>query len=356
MTVGALEFDSDSLANVTYSRSIGNCGMYGMTTSQLTADCYLDDLTSQMLAGMIQPNTPVVLSVGKVGFANKFPEFILGSADLSAKGVLKITAYDKCSNADVKFLPGTQFTEKDASGNKNMYSAIDVLNAAAGQIGFDKVTYSDTIVMPSLYYSEFVGKTCRQIFEEISKFGGAWYADGKNLNLLPYCYINNSFNADDDERTELITMGGKEITHAYITDGTYSKTYEYGSGEWWYKTQSVSGQYLIGKQSCDTAAANIVGKKYNAWKIDKIITDGMITPAMAYGGTYIPLDVSISFGLLDIVASVGAPAVSQSYTDYSDEKERALSDKVNKNTIYKNVFINENDGFTYTYYEEDDDT
>lgn len=347
-----MEFDSDSLANVTFSRSLGNCGMYGMTTSQLTADCYLDDLTSQMLAGMIQPDTPVTFTVGEIGFMNAFPEFILGTADLSAKGVLKITAYDRCANADVKFLPGTQFTEKDASGKKNMYSAILVLDAAAGQIGFSKAAYYGDIRLPSLYYSEFVGKTCRQIFEEFSKFGGTWYADGENISLLPYCSINGTFTVGKDERTELISMGGKEITHAYITDGTYSKTYEYGSGEW-YKTQSVSGQYLIGKQSCDTVAGNIVGKKYKAWKIDSLVTDTMITPAMAFDGTYIPLDVNISFGLLDIVASVGAPAVSQSYTDYSDEKERALSDKVNKNTIYKNVYINENDGFTYTYYEED---
>ena len=349
--MGALEFDEDSLANITYSRSIANSGMYGVATSQLTADCYLSDLTSQMLATMIQPNTPVIFSAGGFGFT--FPAFILGYADVSSKGVLRITAYDLCTNADVKFSPGEQFTEKDSSGNKNTYSAIEILNAAAAQIGFNAASYSAKIEFPKLYYSEFAGKSCRQIFEEFSKFGGVWYADGEYINFLPYCSPVNSFTADKDSRTELIFMGSREISHAYITDGTYSQTYEYGSGEW-YKTQAVSGQYLIGKNSCDAAAGAIVGKIYKAWKCDSMIIDSMIKPDMAFNGEYIPLDITINFGCTAICASAGAPAVQQSYTDYEDEKQRAISNKLSKNTIYKNVFVNENDGFTYTYFEEDE--
>lgn len=306
-------------------------GMSGIITSQLTADCRADQDTAAAIANGVPPGSTVTLTVSEFGYT--LPDMVLGFVDIRDGG-LTVTAYDKTVNADIEFTAtGTSFTEwaDAAHTRKNLYRASDVLNAAAQKMGLGGA--GNVPVLPDLYYNEFVGKSCRQIFEEASKVGGIWYAAQGSIVFSPFNASGSSFTPPaETDRTDIKYLGSKIISRAFVTDSYHNAVYEYGNtAAAWYSTVTVSGAYLIGSSMCAAAGGRVVGETYRAWNIDKMSMSGTISPGALYtvsGQKYPALSLVIDFGATDITGSVGAPAVQQSYADYQSMTERALKNKI----------------------------
>jgi hypothetical protein len=303
--------------------------MSGIITSQLTADCRADEDTAAAIANGVPPGSTVAFTVSETGYS--MPDMVLGFVGIRDGG-LTVTAYDKTVNADIEFTAaGTSFTEwaDAAHTRKNLYHASDVLNAAAQKMGLGGA--GNVPVLPDLYYNEFVGKSCRQIFEEASKVGGIWYAHQNSIVFSPFNDSSSTFSLPAEaDRTDVRYLGVKNIAHAFITDSYHNAVYEYGTGAW-YSTVTVSGAYLIGSSMCAAAGGRVVGETYHAWNIDKMSMSGTVSPGALYtvsGQKYPVLSLVIDFGATDITGSVGAPAVQQSYADYQSMTERALKNKI----------------------------
>jgi hypothetical protein len=188
-------------------------------------------------------------------------------------------------------------------------------------------------VLPDLYYNEFVGKSCRQIFEEASKVGGIWYAYQGSIVFSPFNASGSSFTPPaETDRTDIKYLGSKIISRAFVTDSYHNAVYEYGNtSAAWYSTVAISGAYLIGSSMCAAAGGRVVGETYHAWNIDKMSMSGTVSPGALYtvsGQKYPVLSLVIDFGATNITGSVGAPAVQQSYADYQSMTERALKNKI----------------------------
>lgn len=304
-------------------------GMSGIITAQLTADCRADEETAAAIATGVPPGSAVTFTVSETGYS--MPDMVLGFVGIRDGG-LTVTAYDKTVNADIEFTAaGTSFTEwaDAAHTRKNLYHASDVLNAAAQKMGLGGA--GNVPVLPDLYYNEFVGKSCRQIFEEASKVGGIWYAAQGSIVFSPFNASGSSFTPPaETDRTDIKYLGSKIISRAFVTDSYHNAVYEYGTGAW-YSTVTVSGAYLIGSSMCAAAAGRIVGQTYHAWRVDKLRLSGLVPPGALYTQglqSYPVLDLTVDFGATDITASCGAPAVQQSYADYQSMTERALKNKI----------------------------
>ena len=306
-------------------------GMSGIITAQLTADCRADQDTAAAIANGVPPGSTVTLTVSEFGYT--LPDMVLGFVGIRDGG-LTVTAYDKTVNADVEFTAaGTSFTEwaDAAHTRKNLYHAVDVLNAAAQKMGLGGA--GNVPVLPDLYYNEFVGKSCRQIFEEASKVGGIWYAAQGSIVFSPFNASGSSFTPPaETDRTDIKYLGSKTISRAFVTDSYHNAVYEYGNtAAAWYSTVTISGAYLLGSSMCAAAGGRVVGETYHAWNIDKMSMSGTISPGALYtvsGQKYPALSLVIDFGATDITGSVGAPAVQQSYADYQSMTERALKNKI----------------------------
>jgi hypothetical protein len=308
--------------------------MSGIVTSQLTADCRADEDTAAAIATGVPPGSAVTFTVSETGYS--MPDMVLGFVGIRDGG-LTVTAYDKTVNADIEFTAaGTSFTEwaDAAHTRKNLYHASDVLNAAAQKMGLGGA--GNVPVLPDLYYNEFVGKSCRQIFEEASRVGGIWYAYQNSIVFSPFNDSSSTFSLPAEaERTDVKYLGIKNITHAFVTDSYHNAVYEYGAGAW-YNTVAVSGAYLLGTSMCAAAAGRIVGQTYHAWHVDKLRMNGLVPPGALYtasGQKYPVLSLVIDFGATDITGSVGAPAVQQSYADYQSLEQRALENKINYDAL-----------------------
>ena len=309
-------------------------GMSGIITAQLTADCRADQDTAAAIANGVPPGSAVTFTVSETGYS--MPDMVLGFVGIRDGG-LTITAYDKTVNADIEFTAaGTSFTEwaDAAHTQKNLYHASDVLNAAAQKMGLGGA--GNVPVLPDLYYNEFVGKSCRQIFEEASKVGGIWYAAQGSIVFSPFNASGSSFTPPaETDRTDIKYLGSKIISRAFVTDSYHNAVYEYGTGAW-YNTVAISGAYLLGSSMCAAAGGCVVGETYHAWNIDKMSMSGTISPGALYtvsGQKYPALSLVIDFGATDITGSVGAPAVQQSYADYQSMTERALENKINYDAL-----------------------
>lgn len=306
-------------------------GMSGIITAQLTADCRADQDTAAAIANGVPPGSAVTLTVSEFGYT--LPDMVLGFVDIRDGG-LSITAYDKTVNADIEFTAaGTSFTEwaDAAHTRKNLYHATDVLNAAAQKMGLGGA--GNVPVLPDLYYNEFVGKSCRQIFEEASRVGGIWYASQGSIVFSPFNASGSSFTPPaETDRTDIKYLGSKIISRAFVTDSYHNAVYEYGNtSAAWYSTVAISGAYLIGSSMCAAAGGRVVGETYHAWNIDRMSMSGTISPGALYtvsGQKYPALSLVMDFGATNITGSVGAPAVQQSYADYQSMTERALKNKI----------------------------
>lgn len=309
-------------------------GMSGIITSQLTADCRADEETAAAIATGVPPGSAVTLTVSETGYS--MPDMVLGFVGIRDGG-LSITAYDKTVNADIEFTAaGTSFTEwaDAAHTRKNLYHAVDVLDAAAQKMGLGGA--GNVPVLPDLYYNEFVGKSCRQIFDEASKVGGIWYAYQNSIVFSAFNGSSSTFSPPaETDRTDVRYLGVKNIAHAFVTDSYHNAVYEYGTGAW-YSTVTVSGAYLIGSSMCAAAAGRIVGQTYHAWRVDKLLLSGLVLPGALYTQglqSYPVLDLVVDFGATAITASCGAPAVQQSYADYQSLEQRALENKIDYDVL-----------------------
>ena len=336
MTVGSFTFTTEDLANIRYSYTASNMGMSGIVTSQLTADCRADEETAAAIANGVPPGSAVTFLTSEFGYT--LPDMVLGFVDIR-EGGLSITAYDKTVNADVEFTAaGTSFTEwaDAAHTRKNLYHAVDILNAAAQKMGLGGAGNIPTL--PDLYYNEFVGKSCRQIFEEASKVGGIWYAAQGSIVFSPFNASGSSFTPPaETDHTDIKYLGSKIISRAFVTDSYHNAVYEYGNASAaWYSTVTISGAYLLGSSMCAAAAGRVVGETYHAWKIDRMKMNGLISPGALYTQSsekFPALELVIDFGATDITGSVGAPAVQQSFADYQSLTQRALENKIDYNMI-----------------------
>lgn len=326
--------------------------MSGISTLTFSADCHITDLQKSAVRNILS-GTRIYFS------AISSPQLYLTSYDLNGN-VLSITASDKLADADITFTAdGTSFTEystqKDANGDyiKNIYHAQDVLDACAGKLGLGSCTISG---VPDLYYSEFVGKTIREIMTNISAAAvGVFYARG-SLEFSPYKLPSGQsrslITVLPENRSAVEVLGNKNITHVYITDNVYSTIYEYGSGSW-YNTVSLAGSYMIGESVCDDIAGKITGITYTGWKCDHAIEDTLPTPNTELGQNTEKLirECALKYGAVNIIASYGSPAPQINKADFQDEKTRILKQKIEVGKSYANIFMDQNSGLTVQYEE-----
>lgn len=327
-------------------------GMSGISTLTFSADCHVTEQQKSAVRNILS-GTRIYFS------AISSPQLYLTSYDLNGN-VLSITASDKLADADITFTAdGTSFIEyssqKDANGDyiKNSYHAQDVLDACAGKLGLGSCTISG---VPDLYYSEFVGKTIREIMTNISAAAvGVFYARG-SLGFAPYKLPQGQsrsvITVPAADRSAVEILGGKNITHAYVTDNVYSVTYEYGSGTW-YSTVSLSGAYMIGETVCDAVAGKITGTTYTGWKCGHVIEDTLPTPdtELGQGSGYLIRECTLDFGAVNIIAKYGSAAPQINKADFQDEKTRMLKQKIEVGKSYANIFIDQNSGLTVQYEE-----
>lgn len=328
-------------------------GMSGISTLTFSADCYLTSAYQKTAVQNVLPGTRVYFS----GISS--PQLFLTTYNLSGN-ILSITASDKLADSDITFTAdGTNFTEysgqTDVNGNpeKNTYHGQAVLDACASKLGLGSCSVGN---LPDLYYSEFVGKSVRDILTGISEAAvGVFYAGG-TLLFSPYKLTGQQtraeINVDSDDCTGAETLGTKNITHVYVTDNVYDNIYEYGSGNW-YNTVSRKGSYLIGKDTCDNAAGNITATTYYGWKCDKAIITVLPTPDTIFNenSNYLIRECNVYFGAVNITASLGSPAPQINKCEFQDEKTRLLNQKIEAGKAYKNIFIDENNGLTIQYQE-----
>lgn len=327
-------------------------GMSGISTLTFSADCHVTEQQKSAVRNILS-GTRIYFS------AISSPQLYLTSYNLNGN-VLSITASDKLADADITFTAdGTNFVEysttKDANGDyiKNIYHAQDVLDACAGKLGLGSCAVSG---VPDLYYSEFVGKTIREVITNISAAAvGVFYARG-SLEFAPYRLPQGQsrsvITVSPADRSTVEFLGSKNITHAYITDNVYAETYEYGSGTWYY-TVSLSGAYMIGETVCDAVAGKITGTTYTGWKCDNAIEDTLPTPntELGQGSGYLIRECTLKFGAVNIIAFYGSPAPAINKADFQDEKTRMLKQKIEVGKTYANVFIDQNSGLTVQYEE-----
>ena len=337
------------MSDISLSYSGGDMGMSGISTLQFSADCYLSPAQLSAAQGLIAGASVAFTTTGLT-----VPVLSLGFFEID-KNILRITAYDPTADADIIFdAAGTSYTEysgtTDVNGNKikNIYHGQDVLNTCASKLGIGPCSVSG---LPDLYYSEFVGKTIREILTNFSECAvGVFYYRSTSLHFTKYSDPQSYITVNDDDHAAVEDLGKKNITHAYVTDPVYDKTYQYGSGSW-YNTVSRKGSYLIGQTVCDNVAGEIVPSNYYGWKCDAAVLITLPDPDTEFGqgSGYIIRECRIDFGAAYALGKLGSPAPQQSKENFHDEKSRLLSQKVQTGTAYGNIFIDQNSGLTVAY-------
>lgn len=362
LSAGGFSWGNKDLANIRVSYSASDMGASGITTAQLSADVYLTESERINFPQFAEPGSDVTISVPLSGFS--FPPFKLGFYDINGH-VLSLTAYDKTADSDVTFKAGDQYRQYVTIDGKPVYedeektirklekySAANVYSNACAQIGMGASPPQGLDGM-LLYYSEFVGKSIRSILTEFSKcVPGVIYSSGSGIAAAAkFMSENSAASVEDKDRSPINFCGGRSISHVYLTDEVYNKTYEYGDAPW-YNTISVSGSYFFTEDIRGAAAGGLMATYY-AWKCENAVVDMYLPVSSKFNGLIV-LEAEFRLGACEVIASLGAPANQQSAADFENEEKRALATKADTEKRYGNMFIDKNSGLTF-YYEKKKD-
>ena len=353
--MGGIAYNQDAIADPVFSTSAPNHGMYGIATSSFSCEVFTGAGNEADIL-QLAPCSEVTFSA--------IPDvtFILTDASFRGKGVVSITAYTKFVNSDIvmtaKTFPEYGALDKEKN-NPLTYSCGKVTEAALSDIygtaGYPSVIGDE----PLLRVSQFKGKTARSVLEEISKVNGGYFFDN---NGAPDFALNGgkskgSMTLTTDDYSAVSPGQTKTISRVFVSGVSKGDFYEVGSGEY-YNTETLSGDYLMGKTICTAAAAKLM-RQYVGWKCDNILADDF-TPVLHTDISFSDNEVrtaekiTVKYTKNHSVMSAGADSFSMSFTDYSDMTQRALTAKLDLNKDYGTSGIDSSYGVYFV--EEDEDT
>ena len=354
LTIGGTEYDQDAIADPVFSAAAPNHGMYGIATSSFSCDVFTG-VGNESAILQLAPCSEVTFSA--------IPDvtFILTDASFRGKGVVSITAYTRFINSDV-IMDAKTFIEYDEHDydkkNPLKYSCVKVATAALATMYSTGACPAGIGDDPYLYVSQFKGKTARSVLEEISKVNGGYFFDN---NGAPDFALNGekskgSMTLTTDDYSAVSPGQTKTISRVFVSGVSKGDFYEVGSGEY-YNTETLSGDYLMGKTICTAAAAKLM-RQYVGWKCDNILADDF-TPVLHtdIGFTetiHTAEQITVKYTKNHSVMSAGADSFTMSFTDYSDMTQRALTAKLDLNKDYGTSGIDSSYGVYFV--EEDEDT
>ena len=351
LTIGGTEYDQDAIADPVFSAAAPNHGMYGIATSSFSCDVFTGAGNESAIL-QLAPCSEVTFSA--------IPDvtFILTDASFRGKGVINITAYTRFINSDVTMTAETFLESSAATGELLTYSCKNVATAALAAIYSTGACPSAIGDDPYLYVSQFKGKSARRVLEEISKVNGGYFFDN---NGAPDFALNGekskgSMTLTTDDYSAVSPGQTKTISRVFVSGVSKGDFYEVGSGEY-YNTETLSGDYLMGKTICTAAAAKLM-RQYVGWKCDNILADNY-TPVLhtdiSFGETIHTVEqITVKYTKNHSVMSAGADSFTMSFADYSDMTQRALTAKLDLNKDYGTSGIDSSYGVYFV--EEDEDT
>lgn len=347
LTVGSYSYDQDSIANVSYSQSAPNHGMYGIAAGCISADIYTGAGSESDVLNL-NPNTEVTFSdVSGI-------TFILTSASFQSKGVVTISAYSEFVNADIPMNTDT-IDDLDTDGNMKAYSAKEVCKVALGTLFGTAAVPSEIPDYPYLYYTDYYNKTVREVLEEISKVNGGYFSADRGAKFRfsslggdPVSTVQKTA----DEFSDVSPIQTKTINSVFVTDSDSGNIYCAGTGSSeYYNTYSLKGSYLFGSNVCLSAGAKLC-REYSSWSCDNILVDDFVPTLHMQidfaGASYIAEKFTVKYTKNHSVMSAGADSFQLNYADYSDERERAVNLKIGVNTTYGTSGIDSSDGIYFS--------
>lgn len=258
------------------------------------------------------------------------PTFYIAKQNYSG-GVAHIEAFDRCKNLDIPF-DHSGFYQFAPDGAAAWFSTSLVVSAIAQQCGFTSGGYSGRLY--ELCYNDFASKSCRQILTDLSKTDiGHWICSSENsLVFVPFNPDGTGFIIADDDRSEIILSGSKEISGIYAEDEIYGS--EYSTGSDWRHTERLSGRYLSASV-VEQITAQIVGSSgcytYNGWSCSSAIVSYLfnIGDYVSFGELALPvLDVTFRFTAQGIIADMSAPEADVSFSEYHDLYSRRIEERL----------------------------
>ena len=337
---GVHSFDEKTLADITYSRSVGDKALRGVVTQCLSFRAY-----SQYDLGLSEG-----ASVRLSSSVGSFPTFYIANVTRDGN-VYTITAYDCCKNLDIPF-DYTNYDQYDSSGEKTSahirwYPSSDVLGDLAHQCGFSHSSPSMARVT-RLCFKSFEGMTCRQILDDLSIAEcGFWYctaSDQLAFQIFSPDLSANVFTVDDEDRTEIKVLGTKTISDIFCEDETYGIISKQTSTDW-KNTETISGRYMDAANAAGVAAQVLAHRGqyvYTGWN-GEMIVDFVepINSSIYYGSVYLPC-YEQRYSIAPVtVAAFSAAKPDTSYSQYQSLYSRQLAGKVTLNRSMGNFFIND---------------
>ena len=350
--MGGIAYNQDAIADPVFSAAAPNHGMYGIATSSFSCDVFTGAGNESDIL-QLAPCSEVTFSA--------IPDvtFILTDASFRGKGVVSITAYTRFINSDITITAETFLERSAATGELLTYSCKNVATAALSAMYSTGGCPAGIGEEPYLYVSQFKGKTARSVLEEISKVNGGYFFDN---NGAPDFALNGgkskgSMTLTTDDYSAVSPGQTKTISRVFVSGVSKGDFYEVGSGEY-YNTETLSGDYLMGKTICTAAAAKLM-RQYVGWKCDNILADDF-TPVLHTDISFLDDEVrtaekiTMKYTKNHSVMSAGADSFSMSFADYSDMTQRALTAKLDLNKDYGTSGIDSSYGVYFV--EEDEDT
>jgi len=338
-----VEYTAEYLSGVTLSKSVDGLGMSGVTTTQLSGTVYT--------SSSITSGATITISYSDW----TFPTYYVDNATFDGKSY-SFTAYDRCKDLDIPFDDST-YTEDSTTG----YDMSLIIPAVANQAGFSGCNYTPSI---KVNYSNFHGKTCREIVEIATQIsGGVVYCNSDNE--LTFCGFEGGSTGGSvayGEYESIVEQPTKTYT-ALIYDGVdsighgESATYTYGSGGY-SSTLMLSGTLVDGDTS-SAIASRLLNPSfaYTAFAITnaKISSNiSVLGQALLYNSdntsykTYTCRNIVITFTATGALADISSPQRNESKSEYYNKTQREINAAVKTDKTYGTVFINKN-GAGYSY-------
>lgn len=315
LSINGTVYTASDFADMVYSISCDKGGIQGIATGCLTFRLYsaIDiDLTK---------GTAVL-------FSGVNTTFYIDKADKNGH-IYNVTAYDKCKNVDREF-DTSEYSQYDAQGNVNSWETSLIISDIAHQCGYtDASAARVSYAVPTLYFNDFHGKTCRQILDELSNAGvGYFYDAGATLSFWEYGSYSPKY-IERSDRTEYNIKDSAAISGIYASYGL-DPNQEYVSLSSTAGSRiDVSGRYMSPTNAAFMASFILTGAGGGAriwyeWSVSSAIVQGLtqLCNPIVYEGKYMFIrSARYRFGA-DIIAEFSAGPAP--IGEYKSKAERQI--------------------------------
>lgn len=313
LSINGTVYTASDFADMVYSISCDKGGIQGIATGCLTFRLYsaIDiDLTK---------GTAVL-------FSGVNTTFYIDKADKNGH-IYNVTAYDKCKNVDREF-DTSDYAQYDAQGNVKSWATSLIISDIAHQCGYtDASAARVSYAVPTLYFNDFHGKTCRQILDELSNAGvGYFYDAGATLSFWEYGSYSTQY-IECSDRAEYNIKDSTAISGIYASYGL-DPNQEYSSGSAGSRID-VSGRYVSPTNATFMASLVLAGaggaaRIWYEWSVSSAIVQGLtqLCNAIVYEGKWLFIrSARYRFGA-DIIAEFSAGTAP--IGEYKSKAERQI--------------------------------